>query len=237
MESATPRAAWGCRRRVPSNRRIRTSSAASRKRMRTRFRPGSRASHGGEHVVEVPAAAAHHEGHPLHLGPGAVDQLGDLGDQERGHVVDHEPAQILEGGAGRGPSGAGHAGDHQVFAHRSTIVRPTVRGRPPSAASGVCSRSNTAAPTSAGNHDTPQQLLLRCVSQAGSGRRTARPGAPGASARARRRRPGRPRSSACPAGCGGTRWRSGGPRPAGAGAGRAPSDCRDRRTGSALPGR
>ena len=39
MVSTTPRAACGWRRRVPSNRRIRTSSAASRKRIRTRLRP------------------------------------------------------------------------------------------------------------------------------------------------------------------------------------------------------
>ncbi len=39
--------------------------------------------HGGQHVVEVTAASPHHEGHPLHLRAGAVDQLAHLGDQGR----------------------------------------------------------------------------------------------------------------------------------------------------------
>src|SRR5664280_1196144 len=47
MESTTPRAAWGWRRRVPSKRRISTSSAASRNRMRTRLRPAISASTAG----------------------------------------------------------------------------------------------------------------------------------------------------------------------------------------------
>ncbi len=44
IDSSTPRAARGWRRRVPSNRRTSTSSGASRKRTRTRWRarPGSR---------------------------------------------------------------------------------------------------------------------------------------------------------------------------------------------------
>ena len=174
---------------------------------------------GREHVVEVSPAASHHEGHPLQLGPGAVHQLRDLRDERRRHVVDHEPAQVLQRGPGRRPSGPGHAGHHQVFAHRSTSA---YRPAGPFGAMGVCSRSKTDAPTSAGNHDTPSNSSLDTF------RRAARP--PNCSIRrsrrfgpqSRRPRPGRRRSSVCPAGCGGTRWRTGGPRPAGAGAGRGP---------------
>ena len=65
---------------------------------------------GRQHVVEVASAPSHHERHPLHLRPRPVDQLGDLGDEAGGHVVDDEPAQVLQGGAGRRRPGAGHAG-------------------------------------------------------------------------------------------------------------------------------
>ncbi len=73
-----------------------------------------------QHVIEITSAPTDHERHPLQLRARAVDELGHLGDQGRRHVVDHEPAQVLERGPGRGPARAGHAGHHQVFAHRLT---------------------------------------------------------------------------------------------------------------------
>ena len=108
--------------------------------------------HRGQHVIEVSPAAAHDEGHTLHLRTRAVDQLGHLGDQGRRHVVDDEPAEVLQSGRRRRTAGPGHAGHHQVLAHPSTLARLSVD---PFGDSGVCNRSNTAAPTSAGNHDTP----------------------------------------------------------------------------------
>jgi len=63
--------------------------------------PGDETVDGGEHVVQVASAPAHHERDPFHLGAGPVDQLRHLGDQGGRHVVDDEPSQVLEGGGRR----------------------------------------------------------------------------------------------------------------------------------------
>ena len=39
-----------------------------------------------------------------------------------GQVVDDEPAEVLEGGRGRGATGPGHAGHHQVLAHATSLI-------------------------------------------------------------------------------------------------------------------
>ena len=69
-----------------------------------------------------PPLAPDHEGDPLGLGPGRGDQLGDLGDQGGRHVVDHEPAEVLERGRRLGPAGAGQPGDDDELGHRPIVA-------------------------------------------------------------------------------------------------------------------
>ena len=204
MDSTTPRAACGWRRRVPSNRRTSTSSAASRKRTRTRLRPelverversASTSSTGAA------PAPADHEGHPLDLGPGPSTSSDHLRDQRRRHVVDDEPAEVLEVAAGRGPPGAGHARHHQVLAHRPPL--PTGRQAPSEPWACAAARTPTRPPRPATTirPATPpgRRPARRSAPPNSSIRRASRRWAPG-----RGCRPARSRSSACPAA---SRWK------------------------------
>ena len=219
MESTTPRAAWGCRRRVPSNRRIRTSSAASRKRMRTRLRPASRASTAGSTSSRSPPPRPTTKATRSNSDPAPSTSSETFEIRAEGMLsMTNQPRSSSVAPAVDRP-----APDMPVTTRYSLIdpPLPAVRGVH-LGLRGVCSRSYTAAPTSAGNQDRPKS------SSFDTARRAARP--PNCSIRRSRRfGPSPPdpvqrarRSSACRAGCGGTRWRTGGPRPGAAGAGRAP---------------
>ena len=92
IESTTPRAACGWRRRVPSN--LPDQDVVGRVQKQDADPVASRLERVDrrQHVVEVSSAPPDHEGDPLHLRAGTVHQLGDLGDEGGRHVVDHEPA-------------------------------------------------------------------------------------------------------------------------------------------------
>ncbi len=156
---------------------------------------------GREHVVEVSPAAADHEGHPLELGPGAVHQLRHLRDERRGHVVDHEPAR---GPRAWPPAVDRPAPDMPVTTRYSLIdpPLPTVRQAPsePWACGAARIPMRPPRPVTTIRPATPpwMRFVGRPVPPNCSIRRFAALGP-----QARRRRPGRPRSSVCPAG---SRW-------------------------------
>src|SRR5205807_5706930 len=79
---------------------------------------GTESGQGGAGVLQVLLASlAHHQRHPLGLRARPPHQLGDLADEAGGEVVDHEPAQVLQGvGRGRTPR-AGQPADDEEVAH------------------------------------------------------------------------------------------------------------------------
>ena len=131
MLSTTPSPAdAGWRRRVPSNRRTSTSSEASRKRTLTSGPGRPELGDGVAQVLELAAGPADDERHPLGLGPRRGDQLGHLGDERRRHVVDHEPADVLEGGGRLRTTGARQARDDEELGHAAIVAGVPAGGGP-----------------------------------------------------------------------------------------------------------
>ena len=77
-----------------------------------------------------PPAPADHQGDAVLDGPGPAHHGGHLAQQRRGHVVDHVPAGVLEGGRRGRPPRPGHAGDDQIVAQLPVLTVRAVPGRP-----------------------------------------------------------------------------------------------------------
>ena len=95
---------------------------------RANLRPaGLQLVDGGLQLFELVNVAADDQGHPMGRRAGGADELGHLGDQGGGQVVDHEPAQVLQCCARLRPARARHPRDDQELGH-ATILPPS-RGR------------------------------------------------------------------------------------------------------------
>ena len=208
--------ASGCRRRVASYRRTRSSSEASRNTIRaSRSSARSSSSAFESSLKKTPPRAS--TTIATRVGePGRIVELGHLRQQRRWQVVDDEEAEVLERACDLGTAGARQAGDQgEAVARRSrsSLMRSPARRRaraggrarsPPSAGPtpGVAAISSTDAARSfvEGSEPLEQRLLPRR-----GRRRGCRPAASGARASrgangGRRRRCGAPRR-----GCAGAR--------------------------------
>ena len=77
------------------------------------------ARRGAELVGVVARLASDDQGDPLGLAPGPADQFGHLAHELDRHVVDHEPAQVVQRVRRRRPPGATHPRDDQKLTHAS----------------------------------------------------------------------------------------------------------------------
>ncbi len=115
----------GCGRRELSKRRTRASSDASRNTVRRSTPSCGRPSMTSDTCrKKEPPRASSTTADPVDVGRTAREVDRRL-EQRRRHVVDHEPAQVLQRPGGRRPSGTGHAGDQgqpQAVLHLACVV-------------------------------------------------------------------------------------------------------------------